>query len=88
MNKSTFNKINEFSYHYTMGESFDDNDFLLKIIANNIDISNMQYDKINAGGIHLFHELSNIEFTYAKNSNESLYRYKENIYIDIYDKYI
>ena len=55
MTVDTFNKIKSFSYDYTMGISYDDDDFLLKIIANKINVVNLFHDEFHFGGIHLWH---------------------------------
>ena len=88
----TFNKIKNFSYDYTMGLNYDDDDFLLKINANNIKINNLFYDKYYFGGIHLWHS-STLRKTIRKiESNENIfiekkeYYSKNNKYIDLFDK--
>jgi hypothetical protein len=84
MTIETFNKVKNFSYDYTMGTSYDDDDFVLKIIANNIKIKNLFYNKYNFGGIHLWHNSSlkkNVE------SNISIFT-KKNIYYKNNKKYI
>jgi len=75
----TFNKIKNFSYDYTMGLNYDDDDFLLKIIANNININNLFYDEYYFGGIHLWHS-STLRKTIQKiESNENIFiKKKEN----------
>jgi hypothetical protein len=55
MTIDTFNKIKNFSYDYSLGISYDDDDFLLKIIANKILVKNLFQDEYNFGGIHLWH---------------------------------
>ena len=85
MTLSTFNKIKNFSYDYTMGLSFDDNDFLLKIISNNIQIKNLFHDEYFFGGIHLWHNKS--IFGKKIKSNGDLY-FKKNDYFIKKGKYI
>ena len=52
----TFKKIREFSYDYSFGNDYDDDDFVLKIKSSNIKIHNVRNDIFNVGGIHLdFH---------------------------------
>ena len=94
MTTDTFNKIKNFSYDYTNGISYDDDDFLLKIIANKIIINNLFYDKYNFGGIHLWHS-SNIKKIRKKiESNENIfnkkieYYKKTEKYIDIIEQNI
>jgi len=90
MTIDTFNKVKSFSYDYTMGISYDDDDFLLKIIANKIQIKNLFYNEYNFGGIHLWHN-SNIKILRKKKieNNQSifikkkLHYEKNNEYIDI-----
>jgi hypothetical protein len=80
MTIDTFNKIKNFSYDYTMGISYDDDDFLLKIIANNIHIVNLFHDEYNFGGIHLWHN-SNIKKIRKKiESNENIFIKKKEHY--------
>jgi hypothetical protein len=80
MTIDTFNKIKNFSYDYTMGISYDDDDFLLKIIANNIHIVNLFHDEYNFGGIHLWHN-SNIKKIKKKiESNENIFIKKKEHY--------
>jgi hypothetical protein len=84
MTIQTFNKIKNFSYDYTMGIAYDDDDFVLKIIANNIKIKNLFFNEYNFGGIHLWHKSS-----LKKNaeSNISIFT-KKNIYYRNNKKYI
>ena len=86
MTIETFNKIKKFSYDYTYGLDYDDNDFLLKIKSQNIQIINLFHDEYYFGGIHLFHNscyknLINIE------SNGDLYLKKNDYFIKT-EKYI
>lgn len=91
MTIGTFNKINNFSYDYSMGLSYDDDDFLLKIIANNIQVKKIFHDEFYFGGIHLWHT-SNIKKNRKKiQSNQNIFERKKefysktNKYIDIID---
>lgn len=87
MTIDTFDKIKNFSYDYTMGISYDDDDFLLKIVANNIRIKNLFYYEYNFGGIHLWHN-SNIKILRKKiENNKSIFIKKKKIF-DKYGKYI
>jgi hypothetical protein len=91
MTRKTFSKVHEFSYDYTMGAAYDDNDFLLKIISQNITICNIPHDIKLMGGIHLYHERSEDGYCKDKVYNESVFEYKkmiwerENRYISIFD---
>jgi len=77
----TFNKIKNFSYDYTMGLNYDDDDFLLKINANNIKINNLFHDKYYFGGIHLWHS-STLRKTIRKiESNENIFIWKKEYYL-------
>ncbi len=51
---NSFNKINGFSYDYSFGSWYDDDDILIKI-RNKLSIINVNNDINNIGGIHLFH---------------------------------
>jgi hypothetical protein len=83
MTIDTFNKIKNFSYDYSMGISYDDDDFLLKIIANKIKIINLFYDKYNFGGIHLWHN-SNIKKIRKKiETNQNIFNKKTQNYEEI-----
>ena len=89
-NIETFKKINSFSYDYTLGNCFDDDDFVLKILSKNINIINVKSEDYFFGGIHLFHTLfGNSEYKDTI-SNENIFSHKQNIYtqnnyIDIFD---
>jgi hypothetical protein len=89
MTLSTFNKIKSFSYDYTMGLSFDDDDFLLKIIANKIKIKNLFHDEYFFGGIHLWHKSSIKHIVRKIESNIDIFKKKKDVmlrkgeYIDI-----
>jgi hypothetical protein len=91
MTTTTFNKINEFSYDYSLGVEYDDNDFVLKIISQNITICNIEYDIKLMGGIHLYHQLSAEGYCKNKVGNGNIFDYKKNIwekqnkYISIFD---
>lgn len=80
MKKNTFNKIKEFSYDYSYGTAYDDNDFLLKIISNNIDIINVENEKYNLGGIHLYHKNFNECLGKKVYSNKEIYNNKKKYY--------
>ena len=85
----TFKKIQDFSYDYTMGSCYDDDDFLLKVISQRINICNIFHNEYNIGGIHLFHGISTDYGGWDRNieSNEYLFKMKKNKY-EILDKYI
>jgi len=91
MTRSTFQLINNFSYDYTFGKDWDDNDFLLKIKSKNINIVNLFHNLYNFGGIHLFHSSSYCKWKNVE-SNSDIYHIKlkeynlKNIYIDFLEK--
>ena len=84
MTIETFNKIKNFSYDYTMGISYDDDDFLLKIIANKINVVNLFHDEFHFGGIHLWHRSLSMK---KKEFNNVMY-FKKNDYFIKTGKYI
>ena len=55
LTRDTFDRIGGFSYDYSHGSGYDDNDFLIKIKNQNIKVINVPNDVFNVGGIHLFH---------------------------------
>ena len=79
--RNTFELIKNFSYDYTFGINFDDNDFLLKIKSKNIKIVNLFHDLYNLGGIHLYHTSSYIKWKNIE-SNLEIYNKKLEIYND------
>jgi hypothetical protein len=87
MTIDTFNKIKKFSYDYTMGFAYDDDDFLLKIISNNINIINLFHDQNNFGGIHLWHNSSQKKIMRKIESNQNIFEKKKEYYSKI-GKYI
>jgi hypothetical protein len=92
MTIETFNKIGSFSYDYTFGVDYDDNDFLLKIESKNINIVNLFHDEYYFGGIHLYH-ISSFPKWKKIQSNKELYLKKKDIilklgeYIDVTENY-
>jgi hypothetical protein len=62
MTRNTFELIKNFSYDYTFGVDFDDNDFLLKIKSKNINIENIFHENYIIGGIHLYHTSSYLKW--------------------------
>ena len=51
----TFKRIGGFSYDYTFGDSYDDDDFLLKIRKLGVDVISFDNRVSGCGGIHLYH---------------------------------
>ena len=89
LTRKTFELVKNFSYDYTFGFAYDDDDFLLKIKSKNINLVNLFNDIYNFGGIHLWHNFSyksgyiesNVEIFEKKNK----YYILNNIYLDILD---
>jgi len=80
LTKNTFDRIKEFSYDCTMGKCYDDNDFLLKIISNNIIIKNEFHNESGVGGIHLYHEASPLTLERRLEDNYHVFNIKSTIY--------
>jgi hypothetical protein len=85
LTRNTFELIKNFSYDYTFGFAYDDDDFLLKIKSNNINIINLFNEKYKIGGIHLWHnfeyKLENIE------NNDTIFNLKKKFFL-LTKKYI
>lgn len=82
MTRKTFTKINEFSYDYSIAMDYDDPDFLLKVISQNINIINVPVDIYYICGIHLYHGISYNTWGQGLKTNESVYNFKK----DEFDK--
>ena len=78
MTRTTFSKINEFSYDYSIANEFDDDDFLLKIIANKIDVVNVPVNIYRTCGIHLYHGFSYHEWGSGLKYNYNVFNLKKN----------
>ena len=70
MTRNTFDLVKNFSYDYTLGVDWDDNDFVLKIKSKNINIINLFHDEYNFGGIHLYHSSSYLKWSGVENNLE------------------
>ena len=70
MTRNTFELVKNFSYDYTFGIDWDDNDFLLKIKSKNINIVNLFHDEYFFGGIHLYHSSSYLKWKNIENNSE------------------
>lgn len=81
LTRNTFELIKNFSYDYTFGVDWDDNDFVLKIKSKKINIVNVFHDKYNIGGIHLFHTSSYLKWKGVENNSE-IYKKKLEHYND------
>ena len=93
LTRHTFEKTKGFSYDYALGRSYDDNDFLLRIISNQDKrIVCCHHTISKCGGIHLFH-VANSDVTGwdhgldGREWNETLYKAK-NMYVDKYKVYL
>jgi len=80
LTKQTFDKIKEFSYDYTMGSCYDDDDFLLKIKSCRIPIINVFHNHHNIGGIHLYHGIAINSWDRGVEMNTQLFYKKAHIY--------
>ena len=85
--RNTFEIIKNFSYDYTLGKDWDDNDFLLKVKSKEIKIINIFHNEYKLGGIHLYHTQSYFKWTNSENNlnifNKKLFIFKlNNKYID------
>ena len=87
LTRETFDKINDFSYDYTMGKDFDDNDFVLKTISQNITLANFEHEKTGCMGLHLYHQNAYEGYCKNKVSNEPIFYYKKYIW-DMERRYI
>ena len=85
MTLNSFNNIKGFSYDYSYGIHYDDNDFLLKIKSSNINIITVNHILQNVGGIHLFHSYKEGYFNIS--INYDMYNLKVK-YINNFGKYL
>jgi len=90
--RDTFNKIGGFSYDYTIGNAYDDNDFVLRIESLGIQINSLSHKDVKCGGIHLYHipsevawgaklPLNDLVFEEKKKHYETTGKYKDLIQI-------
>jgi hypothetical protein len=79
--------VKGFSYDYSFGADYDDNDFILKIIAANITISNRFHDIHFMHGIHLYHNMSFNTWNVNVPYNDIIYNQKKQEY-DINNRYL
>ena len=90
MSRSTFDKIDGFSYDYSFGSCYDDDDFLLKIKNAWIEIHTVPNEIHGIGGIHLFHGYRyNVSDTraYTNPDNQALFE-KKRRYLLIHQTYL
>lgn len=85
--KTTFDKVSTFSLDYSFGNSYDDDDFVLKVKHAGIRLCNMQHDQVKCGGLHLYHGYSNNGIQPELNGNlfhkKQHYVARTNRYIEI-----
>ena len=87
MTLDTFKLIGGFSYDYSFGGSYDDDDLVLKINASQIPIVSIDRLKSNCGGIHLYHVLAGSDWEKGIESNHTIFEIKKQYY-NINGKYI
>ena len=84
MNFKVFKKIGGFSYDYSFGSGYDDDDFIMKINSLDIPIVSVSNEVSMCGGIHLFHTLSTDKNQWAetlhKDGNNILFKVKQSYY--------
>jgi GT2 family glycosyltransferase len=90
MTRSAFDKIGGFSYDYSFGSWYDDNDFLLKIKCVGLSIHTVKNEIEYVGGIHLFHgyshNITDIRAYTESNRNYDLFEKKAH-YVERYHAY-
>ena len=88
LTKFTFDKIGGFSYDYSFGSCYDDNDLLLKIYMQNITFMNIYNDIHQIGGIHLFHGYNMPDKrAYSSELNDTLFEKKKK-YCAVHKQYL
>jgi len=91
MTRATFDHLGGFSYDYSFGSWYDDDDLILKIKCLGIMIQTVKNEVEQVGGIHLFHGYSqNISDDRAYNAsirNLDLFTKKKQ-YVERYQKYM
>jgi glycosyltransferase involved in cell wall biosynthesis len=85
LTKKTFDKIGGFSYDYSFGTCYDDDDLLLKIKTNKIKINNIRSEEAHVVGIHLFHGIA-MQTWDNKELNNELFEKKKK-YSTLHNKY-
>lgn len=78
MTRETFDKIGGFSFDYSFGFAFDDDDFVLKIRHLSMDVIALNHLHVNCGGIHLHHVFSEETWGKPLESNKELFINKNN----------
>ena len=80
MTRKTFNLIDGFSYDYSHGSCYDDNDFILKIYSKGIKIINIFNEENALGGIHLYHINAFVAWDKNIEMNNELFFTKQRIF--------
>lgn len=76
MPRAIFDIINGFSYDYSYGCSYDDNDFLLRIECKNIPIKTLFHNEIGVMGIHQYHVFAPNSWDQGKEQCDTLLQSK------------
>jgi len=89
LTRSSLSKIHGFSYDYTLGCSYDDDDFLLRIKSNGLQAICFHQTVAKCGGIHLYHvrNSANTGWDNGREDNKSIYEAKKR-YFDRYGTYL
>ncbi len=93
MPRAIFDMIDGFSYDYSYGCSYDDNDFLLRIQAKNIPIKTLFHNDVGIMGIHQYHVFAPNSWDKGKEQCDILLKSKlrlfttQNKYVNITDSY-
>ncbi len=93
MPRAIFDIINGFSYDYSYGCSFDDNDFLLRIQSKHIPIKTLFHNEVGVMGIHQYHVFAPNSWDKGKEQCDTLLTSKlillttQNKYVNITDSY-
>jgi glycosyltransferase involved in cell wall biosynthesis len=78
--RTTFNKIGGFSYDYTIGNAYDDNDFILRIDSLGIPTTSLSHTDVKCGGIHLYHTPSELGWGAKLPLNDLVFEEKKKHY--------
>ncbi len=77
MPRAIFDIIDGFSYDYSYGCSYDDNDFLLRIQSKNIPIKTLFHNEVSVMGIHQYHVFAPNSWDQGKEQCDTLYVSKQ-----------
>jgi glycosyltransferase involved in cell wall biosynthesis len=73
MPRAIFDMIGGFSFDYSYGCSYDDNDFLLRIESKNIPIKTLFHNEVGVMGIHQYHIFAPNSWDQGKENCDTLY---------------